>query len=137
MGADLICWMLMGPEEIKLSRGLRQNVLNKCNEVVFAAKQVVAGKANKKQRALVSDLDEVETENLCETDPETVLDSFLNVWNGGEGRDVNFRVFKVGGKTRKFLVSGDMSWGDEPDGYGYQTIGEARRLGLFPLLGIE
>ena len=78
-------------------------------------------------------------ERLAGLKPAEVLNCFLDVWNNTPFRDTTSRLFRPGnrGKWYKIVVAGDMSWGDDPDGAGYQTINEARLLGLFPLLGVR
>jgi len=139
MGADLITFILVGPESLKLTRGRRQNILNRCEEVRDAATAVTNGDGSKKQKLLVEGLDEYARETLALCEPSKVLDYFLEVWNNAGPRDVNSRLFRPapGKRMLKLLVAGDMSWGDEPEGAGYQAIKEAYLLGLFPRLGIQ
>jgi hypothetical protein len=140
MGADLITFMLVGPERIELTKGKRQNILNFCQERVFAAQMVSEGKATSKQEKMLNGLDECDIDNLSSEKPEEALESFLSLWNDVDGgfRDTNSRYFRLGkGKRHQLLVAGDMSWGDEPDGAGYQIVKRANLLGLFPLLGIH
>lgn len=64
--------------------------------------------------------------------PEFDLDEGLP----GDGyRDTAAREFKIGGKEYTVVCCGDMSWGDEPDGAGYQELKQAFRWGIVQLLG--
>jgi hypothetical protein len=49
---------------------------------------------------------------------------------GGGFRDQAFMEFKVGKRTLYLSFAGEMSWGDEPDGWGYRYTRALERLGV-------
>ncbi len=63
------------------------------------------------------------------------VQEFAAAWNDGCFRDLAFRIDpeKPG---RKVVVAGEMSWGDEPDGRGYQMLKKAFGLGIAQQLGV-
>lgn len=46
------------------------------------------------------------------------------------GRDTSFHTFEVNGVGVACVYAGEMSWGDEPEGYGYTTLAKLGRLGF-------
>lgn len=125
MGADLITFILVGPEKINFTSRLQ-------------------AKALKVAKRAISDLPEDENEDpfgfrtMSEADLTETIQEFVNFWNSPDSRDVNARGgFRVGGKTLKILVAGDSTWGDAPDGIGYQTCLKGDILNLFSVLGIK
>jgi len=47
-----------------------------------------------------------------------------------EERDVSSRTYTFGGIEYTSIFAGEASWGDEPDGYGYETLRSLDRVGL-------
>jgi hypothetical protein len=139
MGADLISWILIGPEKVKLSPGKRKNLLNSCKEIVFAAKMSASGRTlSKKQEKLLEPLDdEYNVEYAADLEPVKVLDAFLDLWTRAGYRDTSTRAVTLHGEDYQILVAGDTTWGDEPEGGGYQTIKNAGMLGIPYKLGIR
>jgi hypothetical protein len=45
-------------------------------------------------------------------------------------RDLACVDFKIGGRTLHVAFAGELSWGDEPDGWGYRCIRALERLGV-------
>ena len=64
------------------------------------------------------------------------VQEFVAGWNDGHFRDLAFRIDpqKPG---RKVVIAGELSWGDEPDGRGYQILKKAFGLGIAQLLGVS
>jgi hypothetical protein len=64
------------------------------------------------------------------------VQEFVAGWNDGHFRDLAFRIDpeKPG---RKVVVAGELSWGDEPDGRGYQMLKKAFGLGIAQRLGVS
>jgi hypothetical protein len=63
------------------------------------------------------------------------IQEFVAGWNDGCFRDLAVRddPEKPG---RKVVVAGELSWGDEPDGRGYQMLKKAFGLGIAQRLGV-
>lgn len=72
---------------------------------------------------------------VAKLDPEKIVQDLVQVWNHGS-RDSTWRPVP-GHRNLVGHVSGELSWGDEPDGYGYQTLKKANLLGIFPIFGIQ
>lgn len=69
-------------------------------------------------------------------DPTEWVDSFVTMWNNGDGRDFACRI-DPDDRTRKIAFVGEMSWGDTPDGYSYAHIHRAFLLGVYEMLGLR
>lgn len=146
MGADLITYIVAGPRKLKLSATKRKSILKEAETRMEAARIWQAetnggvtepiGPSTKLPKS-IENLSEEELESLVGLDAEVTLNTLVALWNETvTPRDVNARTFKMGGVWTKVVVAGDMSWGDEPDGEGYQTISQAQRLGMLALLGL-
>ncbi len=146
MGADLITYIVVGPNTIDLSddqraavvkqlrinaKQLREDCLKELNEsncepTQEAIAEVLADNGNNSALAEVL---------VDDTLVESVLDEFLSTWHDWR-RDASTRLLP-GDDSRCIYVAGEMSWGDTPSGAAYQAIDIAYGLGLLPLLGIE
>ena len=143
MGADLLTRIVTGPTKLKANARLRAKMLKQAKLIVSACNQ--AGKDpdfDWRNDPIIGHLAAtMEVENLdaiaC-LDPKATLAALFEIWNGaGEARDVSSRVSTIGGQEFAIVVAGDMSWGDEPDGFGYLTLRDAEHLGFFGPLGIK
>ena len=45
-------------------------------------------------------------------------------------RDLGYHAFTVNGVAVTLAFAGEMTWGDEPEGYGYETLGRLCDLGF-------
>lgn len=54
---------------------------------------------------------------------------------GQSYRDSSYRTVKLGKATWMIVTAGEMTWGDEPQGLGYQELKQAYRWGVIPMLG--
>ena len=82
---------------------------------------------------------EVEAEHVFTSTVESLADevrTFVSRWNKGSVRDMASREDPQD-PGRKVVVAGDLSWGDEPDGAGYQLLKKAFGLTIAQLLGVE
>ena len=61
--------------------------------------------------------------------------NFVARWNNGHFRDLSYRVDPLHPR-RKVLVAGERSWGDEPQGVGYQMLKKAFGLTIAQRLGV-
>jgi hypothetical protein len=136
MGADLIGYLVKGPAKIPESR--IKAAVRKC----LKQRQTLlddAGKgANRGQRmdvALSATGEYFDPEEIPEN-PEAEIREFVDWWHGMGGRDTCCRTDPD--NPREMLVfAGDMSWGDEPDGYGYQMLKRAHTWGVAEALGLR
>ena len=186
MGADLICFIALGPRKISLSDRKVKKVARQVREYldgcITAAEQLLMGKKNvpdpwKKpmdaKRSLTLRLISSTDDNVpkfssiedlrshpefqalvrrtledCGRDVEaehvfgsTLKDltkevrGFVAAWNDGCFRDMSYRIDPLRPR-RKVVVAGELSWGDEPDGAGYQMFKKAFGLTIAQRLGV-
>jgi hypothetical protein len=60
---------------------------------------------------------------------------FVAAWNNGCFRDLSYRVDPLHPRS-KVVVAGELSWGDEPEGAGYQLLKKAFGLTVAQRLGV-
>lgn len=67
---------------------------------------------------------------------EDFTEALTMVWGGG-GRDVSARYITVGEQSFSIVFAGERTWGDSPDGIGYQTFQAVSAIpGMEDLLGL-
>lgn len=64
-----------------------------------------------------------------------LVDNLFDMWESG-AHDMAYRV-DPDDANALLIFAGEGSWGDEPEGWGYTTLRDARTLGLFPVFGIR
>jgi hypothetical protein len=76
--------------------------------------------------------EEEEIKYLAETYLDLVGEGrkFLTDFPNIEGRDISIRGFRILGRLFVSIFAGDMSWGDEPEGYGYSTLKDLDKINL-------
>ena len=82
---------------------------------------------------------EVESGHVFAGTPQELakeIQEFVAGWNDGSFRDLAFR-YDPEKPGRKVVVAGELSWGDEPDGRGYQMLKKAFGLGIAQRLGVS
>ena len=137
MGADLIAYTVVGPPKLKPSKVLRKKALAHAGHVIAAAQQAEKDPDfDWDQDKFLKNFEPEMFSEIASLEAETVLNDLLSVWEGN-ARDSTSRVIAFGKKKLRVLTAGEMSWGDEPSGWGYQTLRDADRLGLLDVLGIE
>ena len=187
MGADLICFIALGPRKIRLSDRKVKKVARQVREYldgcIAAAEQLLMCKKNvpdpwKKpmdaKRSLTLRLISSTDDNVpkfssiedlrshpkyqdlvrnmladCDRDVEaehvfgsTLKDltrevrDFVANWNNGCFRDMSYRI-DPHRSHRKVVVTGELSWGDEPEGSGYQMFKKAFGLTIAQRLGVD
>jgi hypothetical protein len=153
MGADLITFICVGPKKLTLSETRRRNVvqhaMNRRKRVLETACRDLAKtrKLSPEEMRQADDFEDALEDflrnecdgeeilvNVTPKDVRTTLVQLVDLWNGDERpRDLAYRLWK----NRRIVVAGDMSWGDEPEGYGFQLLKRAQTMGLLDALGIE
>ena len=148
MGADLVGYLVIGPS--KLDPDLRQTAIDKARTVIEVAKTLtqeeflgdrddpnsrISGLL--RQYPWVDNLLEIfEAEELDATvvdrDPEKCVADLYEFWPGN-ARDAVARELGDG----VMVFAGEMTWGDDPQGFGYQTLKSAYYLRLFEIFGIS
>jgi len=187
MGADLICFIALGPRKISLSDRKVKRVARQVREYldgcISAAEQLLMGQKNvpdpwkgsrdadqnvrlcpvssmdgpipkfgsikdlrshpKYQdlvRNILADCDRtVEAEHVFGStlkDLTREVRDFVANWNDGQFRDMSYRLDPLRSR-RKVVVAGELSWGDEPEGAGYQMFKRAFGLTIAQRLGVD
>jgi hypothetical protein len=80
----------------------------------------------------------VEAEHVFGSTPKDLakeVRNFVDAWNDGCFRDLSYRMDPFHPR-RKVVVAGERSWGDEPDGAGYQMLKKAFALTIAQRLGV-
>ena len=154
MGADFISIVLVGPLKLSLSKALRRKAekkMEKLSSVVcrlkFLQETLEISDPTTSQWAQ-NELEELIKDNLkpheeiedvlwavaYKDNPGKFIDELFEAWDGT--RDNAWRIDPTD-KKRKIWTAGNMTWGDEPDGFGYQTMKHADAAGLLDIFGIE
>lgn len=153
MGADLITCILIGPEKINLTPKKQKEIIRSTTVFVEAAKRAVTDpesgvidpgsgcyyeeNLSQEDKRLLNGEQVEHLEQAASLDPQKVLSEFLHLWKGEGFRDCDSRSVRIGRKHYQVVVAGDRSWGDEPDGDGYQTLKNACLLHIPSKLGIK
>jgi hypothetical protein len=149
MGADLIGYIVVGPEKLKptsrqlaLAKRVAEDLLEMVSEAAesedYAALETKY--ASSLKYAAYGDFPEDFT-CVSGLKADQVIADLFEVWGGG-GRDVMYRTLHfdhMKNKLRKpmrIVTAGELSWGDEPDGFGYVTLRNADRLGILSIFHI-
>jgi len=186
MGADLICYIALGPKKISLGDHKVNQVARQVREYldgcIADAERLLLGQKDvpdprKKPvdakrsitlrlapptsdttprfgfiedlrshpeyqdlvRRMLDDCDrEVESEHVFGNTVEDLareVRDFVDGWNNGSFRDLSYRVDPLHPR-RKVVVAGERSWGEEPEGAGYQMLKKAFSLTIAQRLGV-
>lgn len=134
MGADLISITIVGPKTLKPSKAKVDKVVHKTLKRVKACAEWDGG-------VLPRGFDyEDDVQKVADYDEQMIRDlvgGVVTFWNDPRARDTAWRFAKVGNKAVRIVVAGGTSWGDSPDGEGYELLMEAERLGLLDSLGLH
>ena len=130
------------PVEARRSITLRLPIEEKAPIPSFASLEGLRGHPDYRAmvQGILSDCGyEVESDHVFGGTPLDLakeVQEFATGWNDGCFRDIAFRIDpdKPG---RKVAVAGELSWGDEPDGLGYQMLKKAFGLGIAQRLGVS
>ena len=186
MGADLICYIAIGPKRISLTDRKVNQVARQVREYldgcIAAAERLMLGQkdvpAPRKgpvgakrsitfrlasstpgdipsfssvedlrshpeyqdlvRRILADCNGEVESGHVFGNTHEDLareVRDFVAGWNNSCFRDLSYRVDPLHPR-RKVVVAGELSWGDEPEGAGYQMLKKAFGLTIAQRLGV-
>lgn len=82
-------------------------------------------------------IDELESYIFSEEEAKKVVDDFVNFWqHGARARDTTYRLNPLD-SNYLIVFSGEQTWGNEPDGYGYTKLKQMFTLGLDEVFGIS
>jgi len=142
MGADLIGCLVKGPRELdrdrfELALGVAANVVGQATiayELELADEPVEREDFDALDNTFI-DL-EYDLERIRGLDPEDLLKALVSVWEEHDARDLATR-FDPDDDDQQIVFAGEMSWGDDPEGFAYQTIRDADKLGMLDVFGIR
>lgn len=151
MGADMCGYQTMYPKEFttnekkKLHQHLKdvELLLKTPNLSELVAKEEDAhgeyvSKLNNLIPSFTSDLDDQGFAEIPE-EIEEYITEYLDLLPMGrefiespaiEGRDCSWRFYKIMGRDFISMFAGEMSWGDEPEGLGYQSLKGLDKINL-------
>ncbi len=130
-----------GPVEAKRSITLRLPVKDKLTTPTFASVDELRSHPDYRDlmQSVLGDSDyDVESRHVFTGTPEELakaVQEFVEAWNDSCFRDTSYRI-DPDKPDRKVVVAGELSWGDEPDGFGYQMLKKAFGLGIAQRLGV-
>lgn len=144
MGADLITYIVVGPETIVMTDEMLTKIKASSVEMEEQVKQYLLDEGKTEGReeflewyedAFGEPPEDVEdaSNHLSATNRLKVAEEFIKGWPDF-GRDTNVRFLN---EKEVIVVAGDMSWGDSPDGAGYTAIDYVYKLKLDEILGLR
>lgn len=166
MGADLICFITKGPLKLdsrKKTKAVAQ--IKRVVQLLVEVRKIYKSSENSEaaeheiQKLDLTPLCHVWKDNqakrsiritigdqsmlddlwyLVELKPERLVEELFAVWHGSSTirvRDGSSRPDPDDPK-RQIVIAGELSWGDEPDGLGYQTLKAAFESGIADIFGI-
>lgn len=158
MGADLICFISIGPA--KISDVKKKRAAEQVEKIAAFAKQVrdLMNKnedersdeesefldnatsnellKNYEEQEQCDQLDPGAVDYMADAKGEEEVNKFVEWWETLSGRDTAGRRLPED-PAQQVVVCGDMSWGDSPDGYGYSTMRYAYWFGIPQILGVH
>ena len=145
MGMDLIGYMVKGPRNLDpvMREGAAALVKQKLDELQALLEKVGYGSEEAVEydfREVFAEYpwayDEEDLAALAESSPEAIVNNLYELWVHG-ARDTSSRL-DPDDKHSIIMFAGAGTWGDEPEGFGYQTLRDADRVpGLFSILNIR
>jgi hypothetical protein len=140
MGCDLIGWMCIGPKEI--TDGQKDLAISRAARVVSLIKDWVENEEEPELPESLGHLVELDidmsyqVEHFAEFSMDQIrshVEEFTKFWTDPFCRDAVCRYYG----DKQIVFAGAATWGDEPEGYGYQAIKDAMILDILEPLGIE
>ncbi len=148
MGANLIGCLLKGPYDLPEEKRAEAILCAKATMLLlrqaaqdYAAEKPLAAEAEELLEEYQIDPDyeldgyDVDDESLARMAEVAVADLY-NVWNNNNARDMHCRT-DPDDATQLLFFCGELSHGDSPQGYAYETITDAAKLGLLKFFNIR
>lgn len=146
MGADQIGFLVIGPQ--KLDKSKIDEAVEEAVKIGLIVKNLIDEYDKENNEEAVEKLwEELKATgiDLCSDEPHDYekfsydsnkvkkeAEDFIDNWPMF-GRDTAYRLYK----DKVIVYAGEMSWGDEPNGYGYEALKYACDCGWFEIFGIE
>lgn len=165
MGADLIGWMAKGPAELHVSPERKQEIAQRLQELVDWARDNLPANYDEAEEFLaqcgqeqlpacvdsmwaasypeefLQMLEQLTPEG--ETDPAKsrdhllgYIDGLVEAWPPEGCRDVSSAI-DPDDSTQVLVFAGEMTWGDEPQGEGFQLLKRLAHSGIGEAVGIR
>jgi hypothetical protein len=141
MGSDLIGFLVVGPKELNVSK--KEKAIKKVEYIIKRCSNIDPTAPTERDKKLLeemgifSDYQESIEEAISlvlEIDnPVTFVEDFMEFWGSPETRDVAWRYY---GK-KQIVFAGDSTWGDEPNGQGYELLKLAYITGIAKVFKVE
>jgi len=141
MGADQIGFLLKGPTDLILTQEVLDQVLRDGEQIRIALLHAhTHGCLPEQCPEHLSSMDQTELATLVDdaerlSPVQQVIDDLIHWWAQG-ARDSCFR-HDPDDPTQTLAFAGEMTWGDEPQGFGYQTVRAASQLDILRHFGIR
>ena len=141
MGADQIGFLFKGPIKLDTTRTTTQLAIERGKKVVEAIRWLAAhGHLPDHLSDSLSHLDGDTVDEFVQDpgsvpDPERTVKDLIEWWHGS-ARDTCKRL-DPDDKEQIIGFAGEMSWGDEPSGRGYQILRDAHLLNVPDLFEIK
>lgn len=133
MGADLIGYLVLGPRQIERSTA--------DFEAFFDQHKSRFEDAAPEDPDVIVPCDteqwEAESHALSREAFVKGCEAFVEFWNFNNSRDCASRALPGAEDTRKVMFAGDMSWGDTPEGHGYQCFEFVEKFDLYEFFDLE
>lgn len=136
MGADLLGMLVKGPREIGSLEAKKERFLKRLDATKEWVKDFQDDVVRDGPSWVVCVDPEFDGDTILEMDPEIMWEETLELWRRGQARDCFWRQDPQNPKM-KIMFCGEPSWGDPPEGHGYQTLRRAEMVGLLEILGIK
>ena len=136
MGAEQIGYLCKGPMKIptrKIKAAVRACL--KQRHALLADAGEGATRGERSDAALAATGEYFDPEDIPKN-PASSIRAFVEWWQHIEGRDTCSRE-DPDDPGQKLVYAGDMSYGDEPDGQGYQMLKQAIAWGYAEALGVR
>jgi hypothetical protein len=147
MGCDLCTYILVAPEKvtdehIASARKYIHRTRKTLDEILFLLRDQGLDSVSDLEKGVIPEDIQVLFDNYFGAgDPAEIgtviadlndekLNEIINFLKDPETRDSNSRLAKIGGTTFRIIVAGDQTWGDTPDGIGYEMCHTLLKLGL-------
>src|ERR1035437_6766363 len=124
MGADQVGYLVKGP--VKIGAGKIKAAVRACR---CLRRELLADAGEDATPEERSDAAESATGEFfdpvdIQEQPESIIREFVDWWHNLDSRDACGRQ-DPDDPRQKLVYAGELSWGDEPDGYGFQIIKKA------------
>ena len=151
MGADLIGFHLVGP--VKVDRKLKKRAIQQVNGMSRATIELFDRHSPSYEDPTSEELERLIKGRYFQhlrgfqewvyfddvrfiKDTKKFVEGFMDFWDSPSFRDSTYRTYGKGKSQVKIVFAGEMSWGDEPQGLGYEILRMAGMSGLLDIFGI-